>query len=164
MNEKKPLHVAPSPETIKLKTWYAFTYNPSGNAAFGQRFKDIRHYLSELRIEGLHYVLYPELSSAGRLHLHGYVKFKKWLAVGRFYVWLSYQSAAYEMDTIDDFEKWHTYCTKCKMIMEPLCDQFKVPYELDKKSVPLCGKKGSLDKFLQDDESSSEDSSSEDQA
>lgn len=59
-------------------------------------------------------VMYIEISSQGRLHMHGTFQIKDILA---FYLIVPHYLSTWcasEMDTIADGEKWEIYCTKSK--------------------------------------------------
>lgn len=81
------LHELPSPEEIDLDTWYTFNLNPIDSLqTFGknvvQRMNNIHH---KMTVELATYIspycdykLQQEFSCKGRLHYHGYIRFKEY--------------------------------------------------------------------------------------
>jgi hypothetical protein len=119
MNHTKNLpHKAPAPEDIIPGTLYTFNINPKYEyASISSMRTSMMKQLSEVtktpdNQRTCTYYFHIEFSSTGRLHLHGVVKIHR---VIDFYLYTlrKLQSiSTYEIDTIQDYNIWSTYCTK----------------------------------------------------
>jgi hypothetical protein len=142
--EKTPIV---SPEKIELNTFYSFTLSPNDSCQyFGyahrcekrdhifdptetQRLKLFQRYIRDYPYKVLKKFcdvkLYSEISRNGRLHCHGWIKFKDFKSVMLFYtnVVEEYKRVYgfIEIDTIKDMQVWKTYCTKQQHLWEA-CD------------------------------------------
>jgi hypothetical protein len=120
-----------------LEGWYTFNLNPvqqnefesTANARWNKTYKEIQAIISdvidEAEIEGT-----LEISRNGRIHMHGYIKFK---SIAIFYLKLPrlLKRCTIEIDTITDLEKWEEYCTKGKDYLK----NFKTHIKQDKLSI-----------------------------
>lgn len=153
MVEKNAKVRALPPETLSLETEYTFTLNLA--EMIGVFPVDIDKYEKWLStffkpIRGMRFRMYPEVSSKGRLHMHGVVSFTRVTAIVRYYEVLFAEQLriSCEMDTIADAQTWAEYVTKQKWIMETYCEKIKRIYEYTNDSVPemvLKPKKGGRD-------------------
>lgn len=156
---KKPISL-PAPETLESGKWYAITLSP----ADVQRL-DKKHIVLPLesimvnyevlyncklfnRIEGVRYILYPEISSCGRIHYHGYIIFRSPIDIYTFYRTISviqYHDSNWtlEMKELFDPEVWKTYVLKSSHIMYPVTKHYKIPYEITNFSLSEYLKLGS---------------------
>lgn len=116
------------PECVELNIPYAITVNPCDDH---QYFKlDTSSRIESCKIFMIHcidnmaatpIILYPEVSSKGRIHWHGLIKFKTYPDVLKFFIThvpglLS--KASIEIDTISDPHVWDEYCTKQKSLFD----------------------------------------------
>lgn len=128
---KKPKHSLISPEDLETVGWYTFTINPEKqfqyeipskrwNNCFQEIQAIISIFIAEAEIEG-----FLELSKLGRIHMHGYIRFKK---IADFYLKLPQilDRVTIEIDYITDIETWQKYITKGK-------DLFKSQYQTEIK-------------------------------
>lgn len=103
-----------SPENLEVDTMY--TLSISINHKVGPLKSNINAYLRKVRdylIPYAHFELFPELSSQGRLHYHGWILFKSLENIFWFYKNLyGCQDLSMEIDTIEDPNKWNDYCRK----------------------------------------------------
>lgn len=109
----KPKNQIPDMEVINKDEWYAITLNPSQQyecRRLNQQHRRLnKHYKNHAKIYSLR--LYPELSSTGRLHFHGYIRISK---VFLFYykvvpTLISNYTIVIKEVTSED---WDTYCKK----------------------------------------------------
>lgn len=110
-----------APEEVGTEGWYTFNLNPlrqhisyAPRKRWNEVYKDIQQtiskFIDEAEIEGN-----VEVSRKGRIHMHGYIKFKN---IIDFYLKLPSILADnhIEIDTIADMKTWEIYCTKQQTI------------------------------------------------
>lgn len=121
------------PENIVEGTIYAFTYNPST-----QPYRDgigpnpIKFWWDNIVDEFNEYkycelMLYPEISSMGRLHFHGVIII---LDTAKFYYYTvpeMVKNASIEMDTVKDELVWYEYCTKQEVFIQQFLHSETMP-------------------------------------
>lgn len=119
-----------SPEVIIAKTLYSITLNPSNDRQGWNSCKTSKERIEWVsacmqilmaKIPNIQLDLYMEVSRTGRLHFHGTISFNSNDEIRLFFVeyiqsWL--QLMHIDIDTIEDPEKWYTYCTKCKHLID----------------------------------------------
>lgn len=120
-NSKSPII---SPEEVSTEGYYTFNLNPqkqseyegSPIARWNKVYKDIQQLISQF-IESAEIEGYLEISRTGRIHMHGWIKFKN---IANFYLELPkvLKLATIEIDTIQDPHKWYDYCTKCNNVLK----------------------------------------------
>lgn len=135
-------HVAP--EDIELGKDYTFNVNLNEKLAkmtqLESFYKMVRlygHYLTMNVVEGMDFRLHAELSKSGKLHYHGTICFFTNMAVME-WIWKLRKLQnhfTYNVDVINDAEKWNDYRFKQRRLMEPFCRHYKVPYTLSPKSM-----------------------------
>jgi len=125
---------------------YSITINPSdkyqyyGKITRLQLFKSFMHeQILHWKSRGITYTLWIEVSeplnktvNGPRLHLHGIIRFHSGKAVLNFLIGEIYKItryAVYDIDTIDDMEKWIGYCMKQQHIIKitPLSNVVAIP-------------------------------------
>lgn len=129
-----------SPEETIAGELMAFTYNPelqpitpnfkldliTWHNQMDNIFKSLKYSRVELR---------PELSQGSRWHYHGHIKIDN---IMKFYIYdlpILRQNGSYEIDKINDFKIWMTYCTKQEELMKPITKEFKIPYLYDSTKI-----------------------------
>lgn len=127
-----------SPEEVSTDGWYTFNLNPSEQYEFegspisrwNKCYQNIQGLISRFvdcaTIEGN-----LEISRSGRVHMHGYIKYKK---IADFYLILPMVSrfAHIEIDTIDDINIWDKYVTKSEDVLK----NYQVKIKQDKLILP----------------------------
>lgn len=118
-------------EKMEENVEYAISINPADEWQYWNAedrletyLKCHKNYLRRLAILGNVHVcqfnLYLEISQNGRLHYHGKLKvFSKKL----FYIYVIHKLQiryTYEIDVINDADKWHEYCTKQDLMLHPV--------------------------------------------
>lgn len=126
-------YTAPPPETIDLYKRYTFSINPDtrNQRSFLKQYEQLTSCINKFsHIDGLEYLFVVELSSSGKVHCHGIVYFNKMLAIGLFYetLFVLKDLCAYEMDTIEDYDKWRDYVKKGINYMKYLAKRYGVKY------------------------------------
>jgi hypothetical protein len=115
-------------EDIKIDVFYAISISPDDNhqewgikkdnQSYKQRldlFKTNQSLLINRILQPCRYKLFLEISPLGRLHWHGKIKFVDMDCVKRFYLTQIHQLtsvATFELDEIEDDDKWQAYITK----------------------------------------------------
>lgn len=132
-------HSAPSPESIELNTLYSFTISPSDIIL--NKTKELQDKITTFRdliyenfaVYGVTYKLIPELSKTGRLHCHGSIKFVNNVGIALFYnsLFNIKHLITYEMDIVNDKDKWNNYCIKNSHIMQEFCKYNKIKYTIE---------------------------------
>lgn len=138
-NINKAKFSAPPPERIDPERIYSFSFNPQSQPLFErfynvklntlsswsdeqeQIFKSLKHASVEIC---------QEISSRGRLHYHGYIKIHN---VIPFYLTSLKHIAhygTYEIDEINDNEKWAKYVSKQESLMKPYCERNDMHYSI----------------------------------
>lgn len=120
-------HKLVKPEDVVETVEYAFTLNPGDQPnQSGLGVNEFKRWFTAQRISILNILgnyanidLYPEISSKGRIHFHGFLTIKDifnfyYKCVPRLMVHYSI-----EMDTIADRAVWKTYCTKQEEFVQP---------------------------------------------
>lgn len=110
----KARNVVPKPEDITLDEWYAFTINPEyqGDSYLTDRVKSVVTRIKTLLMnECIKYTGMIELSSTGRVHLHGYIKIINYDFYTR-YIPELIKTATVVIKEIDDNIKWNEYIKK----------------------------------------------------
>lgn len=135
--EDKKSKFCPSPEELELDIAYGFNLNIDPTClkklSFPQQYEFYVSQLEKLRHSDIELVTYPELSHKGKLHLHGYIKFKSYLAIAEFYFQLCFFPHHIYIHTIEDYDKREIYMTKSQHIMKPLCDKYQKAYKIHTK-------------------------------
>lgn len=109
-----------APEEVETEGWYTFNLNPQEQeimsdplARWTKMYQHIEAIIDIFKnvavIEGQ-----LEISRNGRIHMHGYIKFKSPI---EFYLLLprALTRCTIEIDYIEDIEVWKTYCEKQKL-------------------------------------------------
>lgn len=78
-----------------------------------------------------------ESSKAGngpRIHFHGTIKFTDSLTflLNRYHVLM--QNFKFEIDTIEDEDKWENYCSKDESLFKPLMEKYQFPYKIENET------------------------------
>lgn len=105
-------------EDIEYNHWYAITINPQKqyyNKGY-LRYSDVMQEITKLLnqyIGEIEYFMYMEVSKLGRLHFHGYIKYKKDLDL----VYMTLipdlvDKYSFEIDYINDPDIWAEYISK----------------------------------------------------
>lgn len=159
-----------SPEKLEPDVCYTFNVNFDMDKLWGisdtSTFKKV--YLAQRKTMSLLFSpydikLYPEMSSVGRLHWHGRIKFRSYKDIGMFYsnlrIVLNHMSV--ELDTIDDDAGWINYTTKGHKYMLALLTELKLPYGYGTTVQQLISKykEDIKEEEYNDDESEEEDDS-----
>lgn len=121
-----------APENIVENEWNTITLNPAHNQYYEkgsfERFNLWTAYVYTYLKQNLNYCdleLFPEISSKGRLHLHGYIKIK---LVAEFYlhdVAKLVQFGNVEVDTVKDMQVWDTYVRKQVKVLKSFTETNK---------------------------------------
>lgn len=125
------------PETVSTDKCYSFSYNPEDQpsierfyniklttyTSFIQKYKEIFTSMKYCDIQAC-----LEISQKGRLHWHGWIRIND---VVRFYLYdlkklMHY--GTYEIDVINDEEKWELYVVKQLDIMTEFCSKEGIEY------------------------------------
>lgn len=143
----KRQHQMPDPKILATKVKYALSLNPAAQPfellTQNESFKgDLKVYTNEiLRVIKLYKYsnirMYPEISSAGRWHYHGWIEFKDIAKFMLFELPILKQYFSFEIDTIADDETWNTYVMKCSHFMEEYTKSEGIPYEITQDTKPL---------------------------
>jgi len=120
-------HKFPSPETVLLGIDYTFNYNPEMQPAHqngNYKLDEIDDFLSDCyrKFDSCHnceITCVPELSSTGRWHFHGILRFTRVLLFYIHDIHKLMAGSACEVDSISDPEVWVTYINKQKFLMDP---------------------------------------------
>lgn len=121
MRKYKPRNDNIDMENIELNKWYSITINPEkqfekdGYLRYTSVLKHVQRVLNEYT-SNIEYYLKMEVSKLGRVHFHGWVKYRK--DISMIYICLIpklISIATISIDYIDDPDIWHDYVTKqCK--------------------------------------------------
>jgi len=130
---------APSPEDISTDEVYSFSYNPKDQPllapinhrdVFGTNLQcwmeEQKQFFTRLKHCEVDIVL--EISKNGRFHFHGYINIKD---IARFYasdIRRLQVKGSYEIDIINDPEKWREYVSKQFKVMFGFCEQENIEY------------------------------------
>lgn len=128
-----------SPEVIVTNRLYTFNLSlddialcdKHGPKPFSQQYDTYMLKLDKLKHTDIVINCVPEISKAGRLHLHGVIKFYTNVSIAEFYMLLLGYPYAVEIDSIEDSELWETYRYKSQHIMKPLCQKYNKQYEIE---------------------------------
>lgn len=137
--QPKHKYSAIAPEDVKTDELLSFSYNPEEQPLFekfysmklnnlkdwSRRQKDI---LTSLRYAEVEVVL--ECSRQGRLHYHGYIMIKDPIEFYLKDLKKLKHYGTYEIDTIQDYEKWSSYIYKQLKYMKGFCDKYDMIYEI----------------------------------
>lgn len=128
------------PEDVDTEKWYSFSYNPLMQPLF-ERFYKLKlntleqwsqeqvRLLTTLKYCRVSVVL--EISQKGRFHYHGYIQIKN---NPEFYLTdlaRLRDTGTYEIDIINDKEKWLEYVLKQQKTMSVYCRKNGMCYEID---------------------------------
>lgn len=114
----KPKHYNVNIEDIEYNHWYAITLNPEkqyynmGYLRYSNIMKDLEKILNQY-IGEIEYYLYMEVSKTGRLHFHGYIKYKR--DIDLVYITLIpllIEKYTLKIDFINYAQKWAEYISK----------------------------------------------------
>lgn len=121
------LHYCPAPEHLVLNQIYAITLNPKFPAKLPKYSKELHRVFSQMNgVERV--VLHPEHSPNGRLHYHGEIVFNDKYQWYDNDIHILMDWGAFEIDTINNPEKWKVYCTKCSDYIIEALKTMKLPY------------------------------------
>ncbi len=122
-NGYKSKHVTIAPEEVNRNMYYSLSLNPNNqfddhhNSKYGNRVNLIVEtwgtILTKFNPNSFSYHLRLE-SKNGRLHFHGVIRIKDPLTFDVLVLPIWKELCTYEIDTINDMDKWITYCTKCE--------------------------------------------------
>lgn len=129
------------PENVIFNRRYAFSLNPSDQparsctgkmklSAFSDYDDMIQNGIDKLKYCAIN--LYSEISQNGRLHLHGYITIPSEDNLISFYFYdipKLKMIGTFEIDTIDDYQKWATYVNKLGKFMKQWCRFNQIKYE-----------------------------------
>lgn len=125
---------SPSPQDIKLGEPYGFNLNIDPKLLYKKSFPEQYQFyvkkLQELQHTQVKIGVYPEISSKGKLHLHGYIWFYSNLAIAEFYFNLLLYPYNLYIHEISEYESRYKYCLKSQHIMQPLCEKYNLPYQI----------------------------------
>lgn len=127
------------PEDIAVNRLYTFNLSlddtclmdKHGPKSFSQQYEVYMLKLASLRHSDIIITCVPEISKAGRLHVHGVIKFNTNVSIAEFYLQLLGYPYAIEIDSIEDIDIWYTYAYKSSHIIKPLCQKYNKPYEIE---------------------------------
>lgn len=136
----KPKYSIISPEDISLDERYSFSYNPEEQPdvqrfycitlkcfeSWSQKIYEIFSTLRYCEIE-----TYVEISKAGRLHFHGYIRITD---IANFYFYDLRKLKHYgtfEIDFIEQDENWDAYIKKQSWFMEDFCKKNNMQYHFN---------------------------------
>lgn len=126
-------HKNPSPEDMNDNDIYSFTFNPEVQPLTPKFTLDlitwhngIDNILKQLQFSNV--VLRPELSQGSRWHYHGQIKIKNIMKFFIFDLPVLRENGSFEIDTIEDNNKWLDYCKKQETKMKDLCKEYGIPY------------------------------------
>lgn len=134
---KPKLQTVP-PEDVNIAQQYTFSLSLDNDTlcdkhkpkSFPQQYEIYISKLTALIQKNIVIVCYPEISKVGRLHVHGNITFQTPLAIAEFYLQLLNYPFALEIDTMEDKDIWQQYISKSSHILRPLCQKYKLPYEI----------------------------------
>lgn len=129
----------PKPETIREAEWLAFSYNPKDQPMLNptNRVDPFTDHLKTWHTEEIAFfnrLKYCEIecrlevSSQGRLHVHGRIAVKDIVRFFTVDIRRLQARGTYEIDTIQDPVKWDQYCRKQSENMSEFCTQEGIPY------------------------------------
>ena len=135
----------PSPEEMSDELM-SFTYNPKITPTDKGKINMPLYYNELVQIfRSLQYAkvkLWHEISCTGKWHLHGLIKISNKMKFTMFDFAILQQDGVFEIDTISDYEHWvNVYCNKQQHLMQPILDEYKIPYEINSMEAPLKLKK-----------------------
>jgi len=134
------------PEDIKLHNSLSFSFNPEEQPLFEKFYKMKLHNLkdwSERMVANFARLSYSnieaviEVSQKGRFHYHGWITVTK---MPEFVIhdlaWLRHYGT-YEIDIINDEDKWIEYVFKQERFMRSYCIRHEMQYEVESKDSNL---------------------------
>lgn len=134
-------HKVVPPEEMVVGKTYSFSYNPVKQpyqmlSKIGNSMVDLItwHNYNDMIFKSMKNCkirVVPEISSSRRWHYHGMIEITD---VMKFFIEDLYKMndiSSYEIDEINDLEKWSNYCSKQEKIMKPYCQKYGIPYEYD---------------------------------
>lgn len=140
-------HKMPDPKLMHINTKYALSLN-AGSQPFeylehnDTHKGDIQIYTNEIlkKIKlctNAEIEVYPEISSSGRWHYHGYIVIKNLAKFLLFDFNYLKQYFCFEIDTIGDIEEWTIYVNKGSHYMEEYCKESDIPYKITTTTKPI---------------------------
>lgn len=108
-------------ENVDVKEWYSITMNPSDDHQYWGAKERQKMFVNWAQLTfyrillNTDYILYLELSPAGRLHWHGKIRFRNKERLIKFYmddINKLNKILIFEIDTIKDKDVWDTYIQK----------------------------------------------------
>ncbi len=87
--------------------------------------------------------LVPEISSKGRIHFHGTIKFTDSVTYHLVGAYHFQQATNIDIDTIDNIDNWNKYKYKDKSLMSPFLKKLKLPYKITNSAIRKYSKKQS---------------------
>lgn len=138
-NVPKFKHSCIKPECVDQDMLYTFSFNPQEQPLIENfyrvtltRFQSWSETMdSKLkRMRHCTYKLVLEISTGGRLHYHGWISINN--IMGFYLMDLKYLAdlGTYEIDNINDFQKWDTYVYKQRSFVEPWTQMEDMKYSI----------------------------------
>lgn len=132
-------HKNPSPEEMECGT-YSFTYNPAIQPITPNFKLDLITWHNGMdnifrQCQYSHIELRPELSQGSRWHYHGQITIKD---IMKFFIYdlpVLRANGAYEIDIINDKDKWKQYISKQEYLMKPITKEHLIPYHYDNEKI-----------------------------
>lgn len=133
----KVKHNCIPPEDIHPEKIYSFSYNPQEQPLFEKFYKmklnnlsdwsnQMKNIFQNLKFCNIEVNL--ELSRKGRFHYHGVIKIDKPIEFVLHDLKMLAHYGTYEIDHINNFEQWNTYCEKQQHLIEPYCEHHNMSY------------------------------------
>lgn len=121
-----------NPEELDIGKFYTFSYNPDEQPLFEKFYKcklnnlsDWSHRMLDI-FKNLKYAnieVNLECSRKGRFHYHGLIRVTKPIEFVIHDLKMLGHYGTYEIDQIDNFEKWRTYCDKQQQLIKPYAEK-----------------------------------------
>ena len=157
----KPLVTIISPEVANCQDWYAITLSPPPernlkhdfSMTLQNKLKPFNEWVTETEdtlgyLKYCDYVLWTEVSSTSRFHLHGVIKIRN---LAKFYMfdvrWLL-QFGGVCMNIMHDPMGWHLYCIKNSHEFIDSFQEYYVPFRFDNKVRPKAKSINGLERFF----------------
>lgn len=133
-------HKIPDPKLLKIDELYSLSLNPGSNPVnyvpkndtFQYNYRVYTNKIINIinKCKNCKITMYPELSSSGKYHYHGYITILNIAYFMLYDIHILKQYSCFEIDIINDSKIWSEYVFKGKHYMEIFCKDEKIPYKL----------------------------------